>query len=170
MAIRTQIVVCGGTGCMSSNSKQIKEKFEEVIKELGLENEVSVFQSGCFGLCERGPVVIVYPDETFYAHMKVSDVELICKEHLLKGRVVESKEYSEISADEKAKIRLFHEMNFYAKQERIALRNCGIINPLDIDEYIGRDGYQALGKVLTEMTSAEVIDAVSKSGLRGRGG
>ena len=170
MAIRTQIVVCGGTGCMSSHSKEIKEKFEECIKELGLENEVSVFNSGCFGLCERGPVVVVYPDDTFYAHVKVSDVELICKEHILKGRVVEKLVYSEMTAEEKAKIKIFREMNFYARQERIALRNCGIINPMDIDEYIGRDGYEALGKVLTSMTPQEVIDEILKSGLRGRGG
>ena len=170
MAIRTQIVVCGGTGCMSSHSKEIKERFEECIKELGLENEVSVFNSGCFGLCERGPVVVVYPDDTFYAHVKVSDVELICKEHILKGRVVEKLVYSEMTAEEKAKIKIFREMNFYARQERIALRNCGIINPMDIDEYIGRDGYEALGKVLTSMTPQEVIDEILKSGLRGRGG
>ena len=170
MAIRTQIVVCGGTGCMSSHSKEIKEKFEECIKELGLENEVVVFNSGCFGLCERGPVVVVYPDDTFYAHVKVSDVELICKEHILKGRVVEKLVYNDLTAEDKAKIKIFREMNFYARQERIALRNCGIINPMDIDEYIGRDGYEALGKVLTSMTPQEVIDEILKSGLRGRGG
>ncbi|MBO7535813.1 MAG: NADH-quinone oxidoreductase subunit NuoF [Bacilli bacterium] len=170
MAIRTQVVVCGGTGCMSSHSKEIKEKFEECIKELGLENEVVVFNSGCFGLCERGPVVVVYPDDTFYAHVKVSDVETICKEHILKGRVVEKLVYSEMTAEEKAKIKVFREMNFYARQERIALRNCGIINPMDIDEYIGRSGYEALGKVLTSMTPQEVIDEILKSGLRGRGG
>ena len=116
MAIRTQVVVCGGTGCMSSHSKEIKEKFEECIKELGLENEVVVFNSGCFGLCERGPVVVVYPDDTFYAHVKVSDVETICKEHILKGRVVEKLVYSEMTAEEKAKIKVFREMNFYARQ------------------------------------------------------
>ena len=170
MAVRTQIVVCGGTGCMSSHSKEIKEKFDECLKELGLSQEVSVFQSGCFGLCERGPVVIVYPDETFYAKMTVDDVEEICKEHILKGRPVTRKEYKEASAEDKAKIKLFREMNFYARQERVALKNCGIINPLDITEYIGRDGYLALGKVLTEMTPDEVIAEISKSGLRGRGG
>ena len=170
MAIRTQIVVCGGTGCMSSHSKEIKDEFNRVLKELELDNEVVVFQSGCFGLCERGPVVIVYPDETFYGHMTVQDVEPLCKEHILKGRVYEKKVYREATPTEKAKIKLFREMNFYAKQERIALKNCGIINPRDIDEYIGRDGYMALGKVLSEMTPQDVIDEISKSGLRGRGG
>ncbi len=170
MSIRTQIVVCGGTGCMSSHSKDIKEKFDEVLKELGLSQEVAVFQSGCFGLCERGPVVIVYPDETFYAKMTVNDVEEICKEHILKGRPVARKEYKEVTAEDKAKIKQFREMNFYAKQERVALRNCGIINPTDITEYIGRDGYQALGKALTEMTPDDVIAEVLKAGLRGRGG
>ena len=170
MAIRTQIVVCGGTGCMSSHSEDIKKEFERVLKELELDKEVVVFQSGCFGLCERGPVVIVYPDETFYGHMTVADVEPLCKEHILKGRIYDKKVYKEATAEEKAKIKLFREMNFYAKQERVALRNCGIINPNEIDEYIGRDGYLALGKVLTEMTPQQVIDEVSASGLRGRGG
>lgn len=170
MAIRTQIVVCGGTGCMSSHSEDIKKEFDRVLKELELDKEVVVFQSGCFGLCERGPVVIVYPDETFYGHMTVSDVEPLCKEHILKGRIYDKKVYKEATAEEKAKIKLFREMNFYAKQERVALRNCGIINPNEIDEYIGRDGYLALGKVLTEMTPQQVIDEVTASGLRGRGG
>ena len=170
MAIRTQIVVCGGTGCMSSHSKEIKAEFERVLKELELDKEVTVFQSGCFGLCEKGPVVIVYPDETFYGHMTVADVEPLCKEHILKGRVYEKKAYKEATPEEKAKIKLFREMNFYAKQERIALRNCGIINPTDITEYIGRGGYEGLGKVLTEWTPQQVIDEILKSGLRGRGG
>ena len=170
MAIRTQIVVCGGTGCMSSHSKEIKEEFERVLKELELDKEVTVFQSGCFGLCEKGPVVIVYPDETFYGHMTVEDVEPLCKEHILKGRIYEKRAYKEATPEEKAKIKLFREMNFYAKQERIALRNCGIINPTDITEYIGRGGYEGLGKVLTEWTPQQVIDEILKSGLRGRGG
>ena len=170
MAIRTQIVVCGGTGCMSSHSKEIKAEFERVLKELELDKEVTVFQSGCFGLCEKGPVVIVYPDETFYGHMTVEDVEPLCKEHILKGRIYEKKAYKEATPEEKAKIKLFREMNFYAKQERIALRNCGIINPTDITEYIGRGGYEGLGKVLTEWTPNQVIDEILKSGLRGRGG
>ena len=170
MAIRTQIVVCGGTGCMSSHSKNIKEKFDEVIEKLGLQDEVLIFQSGCFGLCEKGPVVIVYPDEVFYGHITVDDVEPLCTEHILKGRIYEKKVYRETSGIEKGKIKLFREMNFYGKQERLALRNCGLINPNDITEYIGRDGYTALAKALTEMTPQGVIDVVSQSGLRGRGG
>lgn len=170
MAIRAQIVVCGGTGCMSSNSQKIKDEFVKCLQELNLDQEVSVFMSGCFGLCERGPVVVVYPDCTFYAHMTVNDVKEICEEHLLKGKIVERKAYREPDENKALKVKLFQEMNFYAKQERIALRNCGIINPLDINEYIGRDGYLALGKVLTEMTPDQVIDVISKSGLRGRGG
>jgi len=170
MAIRAQVVVCGGTGCMSSRYEHIKNEFVERIKELGLQNEVSVFMSGCFGLCEKGPVVVVYPDMTFYSHVKVEDVEEICKEHLLKGRIVARKAYTEMTPEDENKIKKFQEMTFYAKQERIALRNCGIINPFDINEYIARDGYMALGKVLTEMTPDEVIDFITKAGLRGRGG
>lgn len=170
MAIRTQIVVCGGTGCMSSHSKEIKEQFDKVLKDLELDKEIEVFQSGCFGLCEKGPVVVVFPDETFYGHMTVNDVEPLCKEHLLKGRIYDKKVYREATLEEKAKVRKFREMNFYARQERIALRNCGIINPNEINEYIGHDGYLALGKVLTEMQPKEVIEVIKASGLRGRGG
>lgn len=170
MAIRTQIVVCGGTGCMSSHSKEIKEQFDKVLKDLGLEKEVEIFQSGCFGLCEKGPVVVIFPDETFYGHMTIADVEPLCKEHLLKGRIYDKRVYKEATAEEKAKVRKFREMNFYASQNRIALRNCGIINPLEINEYIGRDGYEALGKVLTTMQPVDVINEIKKSGLRGRGG
>lgn len=170
MAIVSQVIICGGTGCMSSKSKDIRDEFIKQINKLNLQDEVSVIMSGCFGLCERGPVVIVYPEATFYAHMTVEDVEEICIEHLLKGRVVTRKAYNEMSEEDEKKIRKFKDMNFYAKQVRIALRNCGIINPFDIEEYIGRDGYLALGKVLTEMTPQQVIDEVMKSGLRGRGG
>ena len=170
MAIRTQIVVCGGTGCMSSHSKEIKEQFDKVLKDLELDREIEVFQSGCFGLCEKGPVVVVFPDETFYGHMTVNDVEPLCEEHLLKGRLYDKKVYREATLEEKAKVRKFREMNFYARQERIALRNCGLINPNEINEYIGHDGYLALGKVLTEMQPKEVIEVIKASGLRGRGG
>lgn len=170
MAIRSQIVVCGGTGCMSSHSKEIKEQFDKVLKELDLDKEVEIFQSGCFGLCEKGPVVVIFPDETFYGHMTVNDVEPLCKEHLLKGRIYDKKVYKEATADEKAKVRKFREMNFYHSQERIALRNCGMINPNEINEYIAHDGYLALGKVLTEMQPKDVIEVIKASGLRGRGG
>ncbi len=170
MAIRTQIVVCGGTGCMSSHSKEIKEQFDKVLKELELDKEIEIFQSGCFGLCEKGPVVVIFPEETFYGHMTVADVEPLCKEHLLKGRIYDKKVYKEATKEEKAKVRKFREMNFYAHQERIALRNCGMINPTEINEYIGHDGYLALGKVLTEMQPHDVIELIKASGLRGRGG
>ena len=168
--VRAQIVVCGGTGCMSSNSKLIKEEFDLKIKEYGLENEVEVFQSGCFGLCEKGPVVVVFPDATFYSHMTVKDVEPVVTEHLLKGRVYTKKAYTEMTPEDKKKVCTFREMKFYGRQERIVLRNCGMIDPTKIDEYIGHNGYLALGKVLTEMTPEEVVEVVKASGLRGRGG
>ena len=170
MLLRAQVLVCGGTGCLSSHSKEIKEAFVENLKELGLDNEVQVIQTGCFGLCEKGPVVIVYPDQTFYSHVTVDDVPKICSEHLLKGRIYEPKAYKEATEDELAKIASFNQVRFYNRQLRIALHNCGMINPFDINEYIGRNGYEALGKVLTEMTPQEVIDVMKKSGLRGRGG
>ena len=170
MLLRAQVLVCGGTGCLSSHSKEIKEAFVENLKELGLDNEVQVIQTGCFGLCEKGPVVIVYPDQTFYSHVTVDDVPKICSEHLLKGRIYEPKAYKEATEDELAKIASFNQVRFYNRQLRIALHNCGMINPFDINEYIGRNGYEALGKVLTEMTPQEVIDVIKKSGLRGRGG
>ena len=170
MAIRSQIVICGGTGCMSSKSEDIKNKFNECLAALGLQDEVLVYMSGCFGLCEKGPVVVVFPDMTFYSHVAVKDVEEICTEHLLKGRIVTKKAYTEATDEEKARVKKFQEMTFYANQERIALRNCGMINPYDITEYIGGDGYLALGKALTEMTPDDVINVVADAGLRGRGG
>ena len=170
MLVRAQVLVCGGTGCLSSKSKQIKEAFEENIKALGLDNEIQVIQTGCFGLCEKGPIVIVYPEQTFYSHVAVEDVAKICSEHLLKGRIYEPKAYKEATEEELAKIKSFGEIGFYNKQLRIALRNCGMINPYDINEAIGRNGYAALGKVLTEMTPQDVIDVMKKAGLRGRGG
>lgn len=170
MLVRAQVLVCGGTGCLSSKSDKIKDAFVENIKALGLDNEVQVIQTGCFGLCEKGPIVIVYPDQTFYSHVAVEDVAQICSEHLLKGRIYEKKAYKEATEEELAKIKSFGEIGFYNKQLRIALRNCGMINPFDIDEAIGRNAYQALGKCLTEYTPQEVIDIVKKSGLRGRGG
>ena len=170
MLLRAQVLVCGGTGCLSSHSDEIKDAFVANIKELGLDNEIQVIQTGCFGLCEKGPVVIVYPDQTFYSHVKVEDVPKICSEHLLKGRIYEAKAYKEATKDELAKIQTFNQIGFYNRQLRLALHNCGMINPFDINEYIGRNGYEALGKVLTTMTPQEVIDLMKKSGLRGRGG
>ena len=170
--IRAQVLVCGGTGCTSSGSNKIQEAFLENIAAFGLENEVKLVQTGCFGLCALGPVVIVYPDGTFYSRVEPKDVKEIVEEHLLKGRVVERLVYADTGAEEiveKASVSL-GDTAFYKTQKRIVLRNCGVINPDDIDEYIAMDGYQALGKALTEMTPEEVIKLVSDSGLRGRGG
>ena len=170
--IRAQVLVCGGTGCTSSGSNKIQEAFQQNIEAYGLQNEVKLVQTGCFGLCALGPVVIVYPDGTFYSRVTAEDVKEIVEEHLLKGRVVERLVYADTGAEEivsKASVSL-NDTAFYKSQKRIVLRNCGVINPDDIDEYIAMDGYQALGKVLTEMTPEDVIKVVSDSGLRGRGG
>ncbi len=166
---RSHVLCCGGTGCTSSGSTQIIEEFEKQINELGLQDEVQVVRTGCFGLCELGPVVIVYPEGSFYSRVKPSDVAEIANEHLLKGRIVTRLLYSDSVTDE-GTIRSLDKTKFYAKQLRIALRNCGVIDPENIEEYIAVDGYQALGKVLTGMTPQEVIDIVKASGLRGRGG
>ena len=170
---RSQVLVCTGTGCTSSNSKEIIKVFEDEIKNNGLEKEVKVVHTGCFGLCENGPVVIIYPEGAFYSHIKVSDVPRIVSEHLIKGRIVKELLYSH-SIDEENNIRSLDDVGFYRKQKRIALRNCGVINPENIDEYIAFDGYKALEKGLTEYKGDEgrdaIIDMVIKSGLRGRGG
>jgi len=168
MLERMHILLCGGTGCLSSHSKEIKEEFAKLLPIYEMEEEVKLVMTGCFGLCEKGPVVVVYPDEIFYSHVKVEDVEEIVKEHIVKGRPVERLMVKD--PIDKKKVKNFSELKFYSKQKRIALRNCGNINPLEIDEYIAKDGYLALGKVLTEMTPLDVIDQVKKSGLRGRGG
>ena len=170
--IRAQVLVCGGTGCTSSGSNKIQETFAEQITAYGLDNEVKLVQTGCFGLCALGPVVIVYPDGTFYSRVTPDDVKEIVEEHLLKGRVVERLVYADTGTEEivsKAAVSL-NDTAFYKSQKRIVLRNCGVINPDEIDEYIAMDGYQALCKALTEMTPEEVIKVVSDSGLRGRGG
>ena len=165
---RSHVLVCGGTGCTSSGSAQIIEAFERELKANDLENEVAVVRTGCHGLCALGPIVLVYPEGSFYSMVKAEDVPEIVSEHLLKGRVVTRLLYDE-TVQEKEVIPLV-ETGFYKKQKRVALRNCGVINPENIDEYIAVDGYQALGKVLTEMTPEQVIDTVLASGLRGRGG
>jgi len=170
--IRSQVLICGGTGCTSSGSQQIQDRFEEEIAKNDLQDEIKLVRTGCFGLCELGPVVIVYPDGTFYSRVTPDDVEEIVTEHLLKGRRVERLVYDDhgkAEADEFGNIAL-SDTTFYKTQNRVVLRNCGVINPEDIDEYIAMDGYAALGKVLTEMTPEEVIKVVSDSGLRGRGG
>ena len=170
--IRSQVLICGGTGCTSSGSQQIQDAFEAGIEKYNLEDEIKLVRTGCFGLCELGPVVIVYPDGTFYSRVTVDDVDEIVTEHLLKGRRVERLVYDDhgkAEADEFGNIAL-SDTTFYKTQNRVVLRNCGVINPEDIDEYIAMDGYAALGKVLTEMTPEEVIQVVKDSGLRGRGG
>ena len=170
--IRSQVLICGGTGCTSSGSKVLIEEFENRIEENGLSEEVKIVRTGCFGLCALGPVVIVYPDGTFYSRVEKDDVAEIVSEHLLKGRIVERLVYSDV--DESIKDEIQHvslnDTNFYKSQKRVALRNCGVINPESIDEYIAMDGYAALGKALTEMTPEEVIQTIKDSGLRGRGG
>ena len=165
---RSHVLVCAGTGCTSSESLKIIDKFDELLKEHKLDKEVKVVKTGCFGLCEAGPIVIVYPEGAFYSHIKVEDVKTITEEHLLKGRIVTSLLYKYAVEDDK--IKAIDEVGFYRKQKRVALRNCGLINPEVIEEYIAFDGYKALGKVLTEMTPQEVIDTIKASNLRGRGG
>lgn len=166
---RSQVLICTGTGCSSSNSPAIIKRFEECIRNAGLENEIKVVRTGCFGLCENGPICIVYPEGAFYSHIKVDDVERIVNEHLVKGRVVADLLYKK-SVTEDGKIRSLEEIDFYKKQKRVALRNCGVIDPENINEYIAFDGYKALAKALTEMSRDDVIDVILKSGLRGRGG
>ena len=165
---RAHVLVCGGTGCSSSGSAELIKRFEEQLAKNGLEKEVKVVRTGCFGLCEAGPVVIVYPEGTFYSRIRVDDVDEIVAEHLLKGRIVQHLVYKE-KADEEQHSTL-ENIDFYRPQMRLALRNCGVIDPENIDEYIAFDGYKALAKALTEMTPEQVIDEVLKSGLRGRGG
>ena len=165
---RSHVLVCGGTGCTSSGSLQIFDLLKEEIAKNGLADEVSVVQTGCHGLCALGPIMIVYPEATFYSMVKPEYIPEIVSEHLLKGRVVKKYVYEDTVQEEGLKP--LHETDFYKKQHRIALRNCGVINPENIEEYIGTRGYEALGKVLTEMTPDDVIKCILDSGLRGRGG
>ena len=165
---RSHVLCCGGTGCTSSGSAKIIEEFEKEIAATGLTEEVKVVKTGCFGLCALGPVVIVYPEGSFYSRVKPEDVKEIVDEHLLKGRIVKRLLYTETVVEDK--IKSLDETDFYKKQKRVALRNCGVIDPEDINEYIAYDGYMALGKVLTEMTPEDVIETLKTSGLRGRGG
>lgn len=165
---RTHVLICGGTGCTSSGSARIRERLEKEIEANGLSDEVCVVKTGCFGLCALGPIMIVYPEGTFYSMVQEEDIPEIVTEHLLKGNVVKHLLYEEtVKAD---KIIPLNETNFYKKQHRVALRNCGVINPEKIDEYIGTGGYEALGIVLTEKKPEDVIQILLDSGLRGRGG
>ena len=165
---RSHVLVCGGTGCTSSGSVKIIESLQTEIQKNGLKEEVAVVQTGCHGLCALGPIVIIYPEATFYAMVKEEDVPEIVSEHLLKGRIVSRLLYKEIVTEDGLKS--LNDTDFYKKQHRIALRNCGVINPENIDEYIGTSGYEALGRVLTEYTPDQVIQTILDSGLRGRGG
>lgn len=165
---RSQVLICGGTGCTSSGSDKIAKRLQEEIDKNGLTDEVMVVRTGCFGLCALGPIMIVYPEGTFYSMVKEDDIAEIVSEHLLKGRVVTRLVYDETIGENE--IKSLKETNFYKKQHRIALRNCGVINPECINEYIGRNGYEALGKVLKSMTPDDVIQTILDSGLRGRGG
>ena len=168
--IRSHVLICGGTGCTSSGSVKIKDAMETEIIAKGLADEVKVVMTGCFGLCALGPIMIVYPEGTFYSNVTVEDVPEIVGEHLLKGRPVERLVYHEAKSEDIHHATSLSETSFYKKQKRVALRNCGVINPEEIDEYIAMDGYAALGKVLTEMTPDDVIQTILDSGLRGRGG
>ena len=166
--IRMHILVCGGTGCSSSHSEEILENLKKELAYHDLDQEVKVVQTGCFGLCEMGPIMIIYPEGVFYSKVKPEDVKEIVEEHVLKGRIVKRLLHKD-AMDEEA-IKSLNKTRFYEKQQRVALRNCGVINPEDIREYIAVDGYEALGRVLTQMTPQEVVDIVKASGLRGRGG
>ncbi len=170
--IRTHVLICGGTGCTSSGSVKISEALTAEIAAKGLADEIKVVVTGCFGLCALGPIMIVYPEGTFYSNVNINDVPEIVEEHFLKGRPVERLVYHEKNGvtEDIHHATSLSETTFYKKQKRVALRNCGVINPENIDEYIAMDGYRALGKVLTEMTPDEVIQCILDSGLRGRGG
>ena len=168
--VRSHVLICGGTGCTSSGSVAVREAMAKELELAGLSDEVKIVQTGCFGLCANGPIMIIYPEGTFYSHVKVEDVKEIVEEHLLKGRLVERLLHKETDEGVTETVHSLSDTKFYKKQHRVALRNCGVINPESIDEYIGTDGYQALGKVLTEMKPQEVIDTILASGLRGRGG
>lgn len=165
---RAHVLICGGTGCTSSKSDLVEDTFKKEIAALRLDREVKVVRTGCFGLCEAGPIVLVYPGGSFYAGIKVEDVKTICAEHLLKGRIVENLIFDGAIKDNQ--VTSIDEVDFFKRQKRIALKNCGVINPENIEEYIAFDGYRALGKALLEMSQNDVIEEIKKSGLRGRGG
>ena len=165
---RSHILVCGGTGCTSSNSERIIQLLEEEIKSRFLQDEVKVIKTGCFGLCALGPIMIVYPEGAFYSRVEPEDIKEIVSEHIEKGRVVKRLLYQETVKD--GKIEPLTHTDFYRKQKRVALRNCGVIDPENINEYLATDGYQAIARVLTTMTPDQVIDTIKASGLRGRGG
>lgn len=166
--IRTQLLLCHGTSCMSNGAARVSEALEEALKEANLEKEVEIIHTGCMGICELGPIMVVYPDGVFYQQLKPEDAREIVQEHILKGRVVQRLFYKKPKTEEL--VAMMEEIDFFKLQRKIARRNCGIIDVNTIDDYIGADGFMALAKVLTEMTPQQVIDEVKKSGLRGRGG
>ena len=165
---RCNVLICTGGGCVASGALELSASMRAAIEKHGLEGEVQVFETGCLGPCAAGPVAVVYPDGILYQNLKPADAERIATEHLLKGRIVEDLTYERRPAGMEAPG--LQEIPFFRKQVKVVLRNCGLIDPLKIEEYVARDGYMALAKALTEMTPAQVIDEVKKSGLRGRGG
>lgn len=165
---RSQVLICGGTGCTSSGSRELEKSFKKEFKKHGIEKEIELIVTGCFGLCELGPVVIVYPEGVFYSRVEKEDIPELVEEQFIKGRILKRLVYHE--AMDEDKIRSLNEVEFFKKQERVALRNCGVIDPEDIDEYLAFDGYKALEKVLLEMTPDDVISTIKESGLKGRGG
>jgi len=165
---KRDILVCGGTGCQSAQSEKIIENLNTHIKNAGLEDNVSVSLTGCFGFCAEGPIVKIHPDDVFYVRVSPNDAEEIVKEHIINGNHIDRLLFEEPSIKEK--VHRHHDMSFYKKQSRIALRNCGHINPEDINEYIATDGYVALGKCLTSLNQDDVISEIKTSALRGRGG
>jgi len=168
MIYRSHVLICNGTGCLASKSAEIMQELEKNLASHGIDKEVKIVKTGCFGLCEKGPIMVIYPEGATYCHVSPADVPEIVEEHLVKGRIVKRLLLGDKDAEDVAKS--LENVGFFSRQHRIALRNCGVINPENIDEYIARDGYQALGKCLTEMTPQQVIEEVKKSGLRGRGG
>ena len=167
MAIKTYLLVCGGTGCVACKGVELYEALKKELSEHGVSDEAQVVRTGCFGFCEKGPIVKSLPDETFYVTVKPEDAKEIVAEHVVKGRPVKRLLYDKSQSQLNAKL---EDISFYQKQFRIVLRNCGVIDPEKIDEYIARDGYSALAKVLSEMTPDQVIEEMKKSGIRGRGG
>ena len=165
---KRHVLVCAGTGCTSSGSVKIAAKIEELLAAKGLTDEVKVIKTGCHGLCALGPVMIIYPEAAFYSNVSMDHIEEIVEEHLANGNIVTKYLYKETVTEDG--IIPMNDTHFYKKQQRVALQNCGVINPEDINEYIGTGGYQALHKVLTTMSREDVVDVLEKSGLRGRGG
>lgn len=168
--IRQHVLVCAGTGCTANNSSYVVDEFHAQLSKFHLTHQVEVIKTGCFGLCQKGPIVAIYPDKVFYCHIHPEDVRTIVSEHLNKGRIVHELEITDIDPQTQEKIFDIDQINFYKKQKRIALQNCGRINPEDIEEYIAMHGYEALGKALTTLSPQQVIDEIKTSGLRGRGG